>query len=44
MRPSGRAPDEMRAVRFTSGFTKHAAGSVLEFVGELAAGVGGARQ
>ena len=29
MRPSGRAPDEMRAVRFTRGFTKHAAGSVL---------------
>ena len=29
MRPSGRAPDEMRAVRFTRGFTKYAAGSVL---------------
>jgi ribonuclease PH len=28
-RPSGRAPDEMRAVRFTRSFTKHAEGSVL---------------
>ncbi len=33
-RPSGRAPDELRAVRFTRGFTDHAAGSVLvEFGG-----------
>ncbi|GAB6041317.1 ribonuclease PH [Endothiovibrio diazotrophicus] len=29
MRPSGRAPDEMRAVRFTRNFTMHAEGSVL---------------
>jgi len=29
MRPSGRAPDEMRAVTFTSDFTMHAEGSVL---------------
>jgi ribonuclease PH len=28
-RPSGRAPDELRPVQFTRGFTKHAAGSVL---------------
>jgi ribonuclease PH len=28
-RPSGRAPDELRAVRFTREFTKHAEGSVL---------------
>jgi ribonuclease PH len=28
-RPSGRAPDEMRAVRFTRRFTQHAEGSVL---------------
>ena len=28
-RPSGRAPDELRAVRFTRQFTKHAEGSVL---------------
>jgi ribonuclease PH len=34
MRPSGRAPDEMRAVRFTRGFTKHAAGSVLVEFGD----------
>ncbi|MEM7219956.1 MAG: ribonuclease PH [Pseudomonadota bacterium] len=33
-RPSGRAADELRAVRFTPGFTSHAAGSVLvEFGG-----------
>ena len=33
-RPSGRAPDELRPVRFTRGFTRHAAGSVLvEFGG-----------
>ncbi len=29
MRPSGRRADEMRPVRFTTGYTKHAAGSVL---------------
>ena len=28
-RPSGRAPDELRAVRFTRKFTRHAEGSVL---------------
>ena len=28
-RPSGRAPDELRPVRFTRGFTRHAEGSVL---------------
>ena len=28
-RPSGRAPDELRAVRFIRSFTKHAEGSVL---------------
>jgi len=28
-RPSGRDPDELRAVRFERGFTRHAAGSVL---------------
>jgi ribonuclease PH len=33
-RPSGRRPDELRQVRFTRGFTAHAAGSVLvEFGG-----------
>ena len=34
MRPSGRANDEMRAVKFTRGFTKHAAGSVLVEFGD----------
>ncbi|RKF23485.1 ribonuclease PH [Altericroceibacterium spongiae] len=29
MRPSGRAPDEMRAIAIETGFTKHAEGSVL---------------
>jgi ribonuclease PH len=29
MRPSGRAPDEMRAIEIQTGFTKHAEGSVL---------------
>jgi len=29
VRPSGRAPDELRAVRFTREYTKHAEGSVL---------------
>lgn len=34
MRPSGRAPDELRAVQFTTNYTRHAAGSVLtEFGG-----------
>ena len=33
-RPSGRSPDELRDVRFTRGYTAHAAGSVLvEFGG-----------
>src|SRR3982750_130259 len=33
-RPSGRAPDELRAIRFTRRFTQHAEGSVLvEFGG-----------
>jgi len=34
MRPSGRAPDEMRPVRFETGFTKHAEGSVLACFGD----------
>lgn len=34
VRPSGRSPDEMRQVRFTRGFTKHAAGSVLVEFGD----------
>jgi ribonuclease PH len=34
MRPSGRRPDEMRPVRFTPRFTKHAEGSVLVEFGE----------
>jgi ribonuclease PH len=29
MRPSGRKPDELRAVRITRGYTRHAEGSVL---------------
>ncbi|MGH8604840.1 MAG: ribonuclease PH, partial [Gammaproteobacteria bacterium] len=29
MRPSGRAPDELRPIRFTRNFSKHAEGSVL---------------
>jgi ribonuclease PH len=33
-RPSGRRPDEMRPVRFTRGFTRHAAGSVLVEFGD----------
>jgi ribonuclease PH len=33
-RPSGRAPSEMREVRFTRAFTKHAAGSVLVEFGD----------
>ena len=34
MRPSGRAPDELRDVKFTCGYTKHAEGSVLIEFGE----------
>ena len=34
MRPSGRRPDEMRAVRFTPRYTRHAEGSVLAEFGE----------
>ncbi|HEY4368455.1 MAG TPA: ribonuclease PH [Steroidobacteraceae bacterium] len=33
-RPSGRAPDELRPIRITRGFTKHAEGSVLVEFGE----------
>ncbi|MEM9208941.1 MAG: ribonuclease PH [Pseudomonadota bacterium] len=34
MRPSGRAPDEMRALSFATEFTKHAEGSVLASFGD----------
>jgi ribonuclease PH len=34
MRPSGRAPDELRSVQFITNFTKHAAGSVLAEFGD----------
>jgi ribonuclease PH len=34
VRPGGRAPDALRTVRFTRGFTRHAAGSVLVEFGE----------
>src|SRR6478672_4828621 len=34
MRPSGRQPDEMRAVRITRGYTRHAEGSVLVEFGD----------
>ncbi len=34
MRASGRAPDELRAIRITRGFTRHAEGSVLVEFGE----------
>ena len=34
MRPSGRKPAEMRAVRFTPNFTRHAEGSVLTEFGD----------
>src|SRR6188768_4429863 len=34
MRPSGRAPDEMRVIEIQTGFTKHAEGSVLISFGE----------
>ncbi len=33
-RPSGRAPDQLRAVRFTRDFTRHAEGSVLVEFGD----------
>ena len=34
MRPSGRAPDEMRAIQIQTGYTKHAEGSVLVSFGD----------
>ncbi len=34
MRPSGRAPDEMRVIDIQTGFTKHAEGSVLVSFGD----------
>ena len=34
MRPSGRAPDEMRAITIETGFTRHAEGSVLVGFGD----------
>jgi len=34
MRPSHRAPDEMRHVRITRNYTKHAEGSVLVEFGD----------
>ena len=34
MRPSGRTPDEMRPVRFTRNYTRHAEGSVLVEFGD----------
>jgi ribonuclease PH len=34
MRPSGRAPDELRPVRITRGYTRHAEGSVLVEFGD----------
>ena len=34
MRPSGRKPDELRSVRITRGYTRHAEGSVLIEFGE----------
>jgi ribonuclease PH len=34
MRPSGRAPDEMRAISITPGYTRHAEGSCLIAFGE----------
>jgi ribonuclease PH len=34
MRPSGRAPNELRPIRFTRGYTKHAEGSVLVEFGD----------
>jgi ribonuclease PH len=34
MRPSGRRPDQLRQLRFTRGFTRHAEGSVLAEFGD----------
>ena len=34
MRPSGRNPDQLRPVRFTTGYTRHAEGSVLAEFGD----------
>ncbi len=34
MRPSGRAPDELRTIQLTPGYTKHAEGSVLVEFGD----------
>src|SRR5918912_881708 len=34
MRPSGRAPDQMREIRFEPGFTRHAEGSCLVSFGD----------
>ncbi len=34
MRPSGRNPDQMRTLRFTRNYTKHAEGSVLVEFGD----------
>jgi ribonuclease PH len=34
MRPSGRSPEEMRAIRVTRGYTRHAEGSVLVEFGD----------
>ena len=34
MRPSGRAPDQMRTISIEPGFTKHAEGSVLVSFGD----------
>ena len=34
MRPSGRQPDELRPIRFTRGYTRHAEGSVLAAFGD----------
>src|SRR6202050_3468752 len=34
VRPSGRAADELRAIRFERGFTRHAEGSVLVCCGD----------
>lgn len=34
MRPSGRKPDQLREIKFTLGFTKHAEGSVLVEFGD----------
>lgn len=34
MRPSGRAPDELRPIRFTRGYTRYAEGSVLVEYGD----------